>query len=57
MSDFLQGVTSFFQFELGNVDRYLVGSLVIGSIPGGLLGVHLSTRMRVPWLRLILCAA
>jgi uncharacterized protein len=52
----LTGVTSFLHFELGNVDPYLVGSLVIGSIPGGLLGSHLSTRMPVPWLRRILCA-
>jgi len=52
----LTGVTSFLHFKLGNVDPYLVGSLVIGSIPGGLLGSHLSTRMPVPWLRRILCA-
>ena len=53
----LTGVTSFLHFKLGNVDPYLVASLVIGSIPGGLLGSHLSTRMPVPWLRRILCAA
>jgi uncharacterized membrane protein YfcA len=53
----LTGVTSFLHFKIGNVDPYLVGSLVIGSIPGGLLGSHLSTRMPVPWLRRILCAA
>jgi len=52
----LTGVTSFLHFKLGNVDPYLVGALVIGSIPGGLLGSHLSTRMPVPWLRRILCA-
>jgi len=52
----LTGVTSFLHFKLGNVDPYLVASLVIGSIPGGLLGSHLSTRMPVPWLRRILCA-
>jgi uncharacterized protein len=52
----LTGVASFLHFKLGNVDPYLVGSLVIGSIPGGLLGSHLSTRMPVPWLRRILCA-
>lgn len=51
----LTGVTSFLHFKLGNVDPYLVGSLVMGSIPGGLLGSHLSTRMPVPWLRRILC--
>jgi len=53
----LTAVTSFLHFKLGNVDPYLVGSLLIGSIPGGLLGSHLSTRMPVPWLRRILCAA
>lgn len=52
----LTGVTSFLHFKLGNVDPYLAGSLVIGSIPGGVLGSHLSTRMPVPWLRRILCA-
>ena len=52
----LTGVTSFLHFKLGNVDPYLVGALVLGSIPGGLLGSHLSTRMPVPWLRRILCA-
>jgi uncharacterized membrane protein YfcA len=33
----------------------LVGSLLIGSIPGGMLGSHLSTRVPVLWLRRILC--
>lgn len=53
----LTGVTSLLHYKLGNVDLYLVGSLVIGSIPGGLLGSHLSTRMPLPWLRRILYAA
>lgn len=52
----LTGVTSLLHFRLGNIDTYLVGSLLIGSIPGGILGSHLSTRMPVPWLRRILCA-
>jgi len=52
----LTGVTSLLHFKLGNVDPYLVGALAIGSIPGGLFGSHLSTRMPVPWLRRILCA-
>jgi uncharacterized protein len=52
----LTGLTSFLHFKLGNVDPYLVGPLVVGSIPGGLFGSHLSTRMPVPWLRRILCA-
>jgi uncharacterized membrane protein YfcA len=41
---------------LGNVDVRLVGSLLLGSIPGGILGSHLSTRVPVLWLRRILCA-
>jgi uncharacterized protein len=52
----LTGVTSLLHFRLGNIDPYLVGSLVIGSIPGGILGSHLSTRVPVPWLRRLLCA-
>jgi uncharacterized protein len=52
----LTGVTSFLHFRLGNVDPKLVGCLLIGSIPGGLLGSQLSTRVPVLWLRRILCA-
>jgi len=51
----LTGVTSFLHFRLGNVNLPLVGCLLIGSIPGGLLGSHLSTRVPVLWLRRILC--
>ena len=52
----LTGVTSLLHWRLGNVDFHLVGSLLIGSIPGGLLGSYLSTRVPVLWLRRILCA-
>jgi uncharacterized membrane protein YfcA len=52
----LTGVTGFLHFRLGNVDPALVVSLLIGSIPGGLLGSHLSTRVPMLWLRRILCA-
>ena len=52
----LTGVTGFMHFRLGNVDPKLVVSLLIGSIPGGLLGSHLATRMPMLWLRRILCA-
>jgi uncharacterized membrane protein YfcA len=52
----LTGITSLLHFHFGNVDLKLVGCLVIGSIPGGLLGSQLSTRVPVPWLRRILCA-
>jgi len=52
----LTGVTSLLHFRMHNVDMHLVGALLIGSIPGGLLGSYLSTRVPVPWLRRILCA-
>jgi len=52
----LTGVTGLLHFRLGNVDPGLVLSLLIGSIPGGLLGSHLATRVPMLWLRRILCA-
>ncbi len=52
----LTGVTGFLHFRLGNVDPGLVVSLLIGSIPGGLVGSHLATRVPMLWLRRILCA-
>ena len=51
----LTGVTGLMHFSLGNVDSTLVLSLLIGSIPGGLLGSHLSTRVPMLWLRRLLC--
>ena len=51
----LTGVTSLLHFRLHNLDPGLVISLLIGSIPGGLLGSYLSTRVPTPWLRRILC--
>ena len=53
----LTGVTSFLHFKINNnIDIHLVGALLIGSVPGGLFGSYLSTRVPVPWLRRILCA-
>lgn len=52
----LTGVTSLLHMFARNVDFHLVGALVIGSVPGGLFGSYLSTRVPVPWLRRILCA-
>ena len=52
---FLTGVTSALHYRIGNVNLPLVGALLIGSIPGGILGSHLSTRVPLPWLRRILC--
>jgi uncharacterized protein len=51
----LTGVTGLLHFRLGNVDLGLVVSLLIGSIPGGLVGSHLATRVPMLWLRRILC--
>jgi uncharacterized protein len=51
----LTGVTSMLHWHLHNVDPGLVVSLLIGSIPGGLLGSHLATRVPMLWLRRILC--
>jgi uncharacterized protein len=51
----LTGVTGLLHFRLGNVDPRLVVSLLIGSIPGGLVGSHLATRVPMLWLRRILC--
>ena len=51
----LTGVTGLLHFRLGNVDPSLVVSLLIGSIPGGLIGSHLATRVPMIWLRRILC--
>jgi uncharacterized protein len=52
----LTGVTSALHYRLGNVDPSLVAYLLIGSVPGGILGAYLSTRVPVLWLRRILCA-
>ena len=51
----LTGVTGLLHFRLGNVDPTLVVTLLIGSVPGGLIGSHLSTRVPMLWLRRILC--
>jgi uncharacterized protein len=52
----LTGVTSMLHWHFNNVDPGLVVSLLIGSIPGGLIGSHLATRVPMLWLRRILCA-
>src|SRR5258706_3247399 len=51
----LTGVTSLLHWRAGHVGAPLLGALLIGSIPGGMLGSHLSTRVPVLWLRRILC--
>jgi uncharacterized membrane protein YfcA len=52
----LTGVTGFLHFRAGNVDPSLVITLLIGSVPGGLVGSHLATRLPMLWLRRLLCA-
>jgi uncharacterized membrane protein YfcA len=52
----LTGVTGFLHFRAGNVDPYLVLTLLIGSVPGGLVGSHLATKVPMLWLRRLLCA-
>jgi uncharacterized protein len=51
----LTGVTSILQYRMGIVDPMLVGSILIGSIPGVLLGARLTTRVPVLLLKRILC--
>lgn len=52
----LTGFTGLLQFHLGNVNLLLVVELLIGSVPGALLGVKLSSRLPGHWLRRVLCA-
>jgi hypothetical protein len=41
----LTGVTSLLQMRLGNVDYAIVGPILIGSIPGGILGANVANRI------------
>lgn len=52
----LTGMTGLLHFRLGNVDLSLVGWLLVGSVPGGILGSYISTRVPLLWLRRLLCA-
>jgi uncharacterized membrane protein YfcA len=47
-------VAGFGHFVAGNVDMHAVGWLLIGSIPGVLIGSHYSVRVPEAWLRLAL---
>ncbi len=51
----LTGVTGLLDWRLGTVDFSLVLPLLIGSIPGSVLGVKLSTVLPGQWLRYVLC--
>ena len=51
----LTGFTSTLHLHLGTVDSSLVAALLIGSVPGGLLGTWLSSYVPGHWLKRILC--
>jgi uncharacterized protein len=51
----LTGFTSVLHLRLGTVDPLLVGYLLLGSIPGALLGTRLSNLLPGHWLKRILC--
>lgn len=51
----LTGFTSLLHLRLGTVDATLVFPLLIGSLPGSLIGVRLSTLIPRVWLRRTLC--
>jgi uncharacterized membrane protein YfcA len=53
----LTGFTSLLYLRLGTVDFGLIVPLLIGSIPGALIGVRLSTQLPSPWLKRMLCVA
>lgn len=52
---FLAGLTGALQFRLGNVDLSLVASVILGSIPGGLLGAYLTKYLNAQRFRQVLC--
>ncbi len=51
----LTGFTSLLDWHLGTVDFSLVMPLLIGSIPGSLLGMKLSSMLPGRWIRFVLC--
>jgi uncharacterized membrane protein YfcA len=52
----LAGVTGLLQFRLGNVNLQLVACVLIGSIPGGLLGAYLTNYLPSTRFKQLLCA-
>ena len=52
---FLAGLTGALQFGLGNVNLSLVASVIVGSIPGGLLGAYLTKYLPARRFRQVLC--
>ena len=53
----LTGAASLLHLRLGTVNGVLVASILIGAIPGALLGTRLSARVPAYWLKRALCAA
>ncbi|HVP53348.1 MAG TPA: sulfite exporter TauE/SafE family protein [Candidatus Eisenbacteria bacterium] len=53
---FLAGLTGALQFRLGNVDLALVACVLLGSVPGGLLGAYLTKYLNAQRFRQMLCA-
>jgi uncharacterized protein len=53
----ITGLTTFFYFRLGAVDAALLIPLLIGSVPGALLGVRLATCLPALYLRRVLCVS
>ncbi|MGB2624464.1 MAG: sulfite exporter TauE/SafE family protein [Candidatus Acidiferrum sp.] len=51
----LAGITGWLQFRMNNVDTMLVASVLLGSIPGGLLGAHLTKYLAPGRFKLLLC--
>ncbi len=51
----LAGLTGAMQFGFGNVNLTLVACVLIGSIPGGLLGAHLTKYLPSHRLKQVLC--
>ena len=51
----LTTVTGLLHTGMGNVDLRLVGALVIGSVPGAVLGARLSNSVPKRWLKFALC--
>ncbi len=53
----LTAVTALLQMKLGNVDYPLVGYVLIGSIPGGVIGAYIANRIPAKRLKQILFVA
>jgi uncharacterized protein len=50
----LLGATALAQLRFGNVNLWMVGALLIGSVPGVIVGSHLTMRTPAKWLRVAL---